>query len=135
MEFSAEVNKIFGQEMAKLFADKISEEEMIKEAEKAWKNISRRDNSYWSSSSNLETFVRQAVAEKLKEAISKILDQEEIQIDINKRAKEIIEETRKRTEEKIIETTSNTLAMIYSNQNGISLKNYIVNTIMECITR
>ena len=45
MELNAEMNKIFGQEMAKLFAATISEEELQRKARDVWKNLNLREDS------------------------------------------------------------------------------------------
>lgn len=46
MELNAEMNKIFGQEMAKLFAATISEEELQRKAREVWKNLNLREDSW-----------------------------------------------------------------------------------------
>ena len=39
MEINAEMNKVFGQEMAKLFAATINEEELMHKAQQVWNNM------------------------------------------------------------------------------------------------
>lgn len=135
MEIGAEINKTFGTEIAKLFAEKISEQELMDKANEIWTKLKRDNGNYYlGESSELNKLVKAAILERMKEAITKYLDQENIQMDINERAKELVEEIRKEAERKIIDNTSDTLAMIYRNDT-FGLKNYIINTIDEVIRR
>lgn len=137
MELGAEVNKIFGSEMAKLFADKISEEELTAKASEFWNQLIKSTGSgYFREKPEIEKLIQNAILERMKEAIQKYLDQEDIQIDIDKRAKEIVEEIRKEAEKKIIDRASESLAMIYArNSEGFGLKGYIYNAIEDAMRR
>lgn len=137
MELGAEVNKIFGSEMAKLFAEKISEEELTTKASEIWNQLIKSTGSgYFREKPEIEKLVQKAILERMNEAIQKYLDQEDIQIDIDKRAKEIVEEIRKEAEKKIIDRASESLAIIYArNSEGFGLKGYICNTIEDVMRR
>ena len=88
MEISTEINKIFGQEMAKLFAEQISED-LRREAV----------NSY---------------LDRFKDEVNKYLESEEAKIDIQTEARKLVDEIRETARKKIIEKASNALVSVYS---------------------
>ena len=47
MEINTEINKIFGEEMGKLFAAKISDEELEQTAERVWKKMNEETIDTW----------------------------------------------------------------------------------------
>lgn len=75
MEINAEINKIFGQEMAKLFAAQISDTELEDAARKCWREIAQ-DDWYYNGSSALHKAVNQVYLKRIEEAVNKILDSE-----------------------------------------------------------
>lgn len=127
MEINTEINKIFGQEMAKLFADSISEEELRAKAKDAWLAINKKESMgyYDSRRSQIETLVKEELLSRIKTEVNTILSTEEVKIDIHNRAQEIINNVRKKTEEKIIERTSNMIADLYCADTKFALKNYV----------
>lgn len=137
MEISAEINKIFGSEMARLFSDQISEEDLRKAAEKAWNELNQKQTSYlnnYSGQSDLEREIKNQIFLRFKEEVEKILESESARVDIEFRAKELVKEIRKRAEEKIIDRASDNIASLFCGFDGYSLKGVIVNTIHEAIT-
>ena len=52
MEINAEMNKVFGQEMAKLFAATINEEELKEKAQEVWHEMNYQERSYYNSRTN-----------------------------------------------------------------------------------
>ena len=135
MEISAEINKILGQEMARLYAETISEEEMLEVASRYWRNMLYDKSSGWSNrESEAEKVIKRELEKKLVIACEKVFSSEEVQIDIEKKAKEMIDEIRKSAEEKIIERTSDVLAGLYTgNEMGLNLKGYIQQVILESL--
>ena len=113
MEISAEINKTFGEEMAKLFAAKISDEELMSTAQKVWNNLLKVDNSIYSVGARREPEIEQLIKEQiLKRLYSKIEDilaepvSEEI---LEKKAREMVESARKIGEETIIKHIANNM--------------------------
>lgn len=104
MEFTTEINKIFGEEMAKLFANTISEEEMKKKAEKVWTELNQTNTSSWSlrQDSEIENLIKRKILDKVYEKINNILSEPINEEVIEKRAREMVEEARKVGEEAII---------------------------------
>ena len=135
MEISTEINKIFGQEMARLYAETISEKEMVEFARTCWRNMLYDKSSGWTNrESEAEKVIRRELEKKLSAACEKILSSEEAQIDIEKKAKEMIDKIRQQAEEKIIERTSDVITRLYTgSEMGLNLRGYIQQVIMESL--
>ncbi len=115
MEINAEINKIFGQEMAKLFAEQISEEELRQEAIKSYNNLRNKNySSFYSSDSEFDRYLKSAVLDRFKDEVNKYLETEEVQIDIQTEARKLVDEIRETAKKKIIEKASNALVSVYS---------------------
>ena len=128
MEISTEINKIFGTEMAKLFADQISEEEMQKYARNAWASLNRKEGPAWDQKSKIEEIVQKEVAIRLHAQVVALLDSEPVKADIRTEAEKIVKNIRERTAEKFVEQASDMLAGIATGYGGASLRYQI-----ECI--
>lgn len=115
MEISAEINKIFGQEMAKLFAEQISEEELRQEAVKSYNNLRAKNySSIYSSDSDFDKYLKGAILDRFKDEVNKYLESEEIRIDIQTEARKLVDEIRETAKKKIIEKASDALVSVYS---------------------
>lgn len=115
MEINAEINKIFGQEMAKLFAEQISEEELRQEAVKSYNNLRAKNySSIYSSDSDFDRYLKGAVLDRFKDEVNKYLESEAVQIDIQTEARKLVDEIRETAKKKIIEKASNALVSVYS---------------------
>lgn len=133
MEINAEINKIFGQEMAKLFAAQISDTELEDAARKCWREIAQ-DDWYYNGSSALHKAVNQVYLKRIEEAVNKILDSEGGgQKDTETKAREIIEQIRQKTQEKIVESVSSRIAMLSVGYEGVDLRSYIERVIYETV--
>ena len=134
MEISAEINEIFGQEMAKLFAAQVSDTELENTARACWREITQ-DNRYYNESSDLNKAIRQIYLKRIEEAANKILDSEEGQKDTEAQAREIVEQIRQKAKEKIVEGVSDRVAMLSVGHGGFDLRSYIQAVIDETIYR
>ena len=117
MEINAEINKIFGTEMAKLFAEQISEEELRDSAIKSYNKLRTADRSmsyYGSNDSDFDKYLKAAILDRFKEEVDKYLQTEQIQIDIQKEAEKLVNDVREKAREKILERASNALVEIYT---------------------
>ena len=117
MEINAEINKIFGTEMAKLFAEQISEEELRDSAIKSYNKLrnSGRSSSYYGNyDSDFDKYLKAAILDRFKEEVNKYLQTEQIQIDIRKEAEKLVNDVREKAREKILERASNALVEIYT---------------------
>ena len=117
MEINAEINKVFGQEMAKLFAEQISEEELRDSAIRSYNKLRYSGNSlshYATYDSDFDKYLKAAILDRFKEEVNKYLQTEQIQIDIQKEAEKLVNEVREKAREKILERASNALVEIYT---------------------
>jgi len=125
MEINAEINKIFGTEMAKLFAEQISEEELRDSAIKSYNKLrnSGRSSSYYGNyDSDFDKYLNAAILDRFKKEVDKYLQTEQVQIDIQKEAEKLVNDVREKAREKILERASNALVEIYT---GNTLTNSI----------
>ena len=110
MEITAEMNKVFGQEMAKLFAATISEEELTTKANIAWDMLNQRDYSWGSRrDTEIERLVREQILARIHEKVKTILEEPIADEILEKRAREMVEEARKAGEEAIIQDIAHNL--------------------------
>ena len=139
MQLNTEINKIFGQEMAKLFAAEISEEELLKKAQQVWADINNTGNSYWNKDSDLVKQIKAQYSSRMKEEVNKIMEtpafKDQIQMDAKRFVDEMVQETRR----KMIDEVSNRMAGIWLNGYGTSgspsLKQAIERTVIEMTAR
>lgn len=135
MELNAEINKVFGQEMAKLFAAKFSEEEMERYANVAWKSLINKGNSYWNNESEIDRAVKRAMLNAMQEKIKEITETEEFQNNMSELAKTIVNEIIDKTHEKMVESVSDQLAVMSTGYGGVGLKRLIERTVGEMVDR
>ena len=103
MEFNAEINKVFGQEMAKLFAATISQEELMAQAQKVWTELNKnKDNWSRRIDSELESYIKKEFLSELHDEVRKILAEPSNKEALQKRAREMVEEARRIGERAII---------------------------------
>lgn len=139
MELNTEINRVFGQEMAKLFAAEISEEELLKKARQVWADINNTGNSYWNKDSDLVKQIKAQYSSRMKEEVNKIMEtpafKDQMQMDAKKFVDEMVQETRR----KMIDEVSNRMAGIWLNGYGMaggpSLKQAIEQTVIEMTAR
>lgn len=135
MELNAEINKVFGQEMAKLFATQISEEELNNKARQAWVALNSKGNSYWNNESEIDKQVKAAMLNCLKEEIDKITQTDEFKKDMETIAKQIVEDIKTRTQEKIIEEVSTRMAALSTGCGGFGIRSMIEQIVYESLQR
>ena len=103
MEINAEMNKVFGQEMAKLFAATINEEELIQKAQQIWINMNKSEWSYNSrTDSEIEKYIKDQILNRLYEKIEIILKEPINEKALEKKAREMVDKARRVGEEAII---------------------------------
>ena len=103
MEINAEMNKVFGQEMAKLFAATINEEELTQKAQQVWNNMNKSEWSYNSrTDSEIEKYIKDQILNRLYEKIETILKEPINEEALEKKAREMVDKARRVGEEAII---------------------------------
>lgn len=132
MEFNAEINKVFGQEMAKLFAATISQEEMEQQAQKVWRELNT-STSTWNrrSDSQLEEYIKNEFLTALHEEIKKVLAKPDNKEELEKRAREMVAEARRIGEEAIIKSMANNL--VSSTLSVYNIHDKFVQDVMEVL--
>ena len=132
-------NKIFGQEMAKLFATQISEEELLKKARQVWADINNTGNSYWNKDSDLVKEIKAQYSSRMKEEVNKIIETPAFKDQMQNDAKNFVDEMIKETRRKMIEEIRGRMAGIwvngYGTSCGFSLKQAIEQTVIEMAAR
>lgn len=104
MEINAEMNKVFGQEMAKLFAATIDEEELKEKAQEVWREMNYQERSYYNSRTNskIERYIEDQILNRLYEKIETILKEPINEEVLEKKAREMVDKARRAGEEAII---------------------------------
>lgn len=111
MEINTEINKVFGEEMAKIFASSISEETLKVKAEEMWKQLSNKPNEWGNKqNSDIEKLIKNTLLDKLHEKILKILKEPVNEEMMEAHARELIDKARKVAEEAIVKSMANHLA-------------------------
>lgn len=124
MDISANIEKVFGEELAKLYSEQIGEEELKEAAQKAYDSISKHPYNYGNyNKSPLEEAIEKVFIKKVSEAFTEILSTQQSKEDIRQEAELIIEEAKKVAHEKLVERISDGIC------NGAS---YSIDTQMLC---
>ena len=111
MEINAEMNKVFGQEMAKLFAATIDEEELTQKAQQVWINMNKAEWSYNSrTDSEIEKYIKNQILNRLYEKIAAILKEPINEEELEKKAREMVDKARRAGEEAIIRDMAHHMA-------------------------
>ena len=124
MEINTEMNKVFGHEMAKLFAATIDEEELKAQAQKAWDDLNKSAWTYGSrQKSEIQQYIQEQILNRLYNKIQEILEEPINEEILEAKAHEMVEKARKAGEEAIIKDmayhmTENMLS-IYSRNESI----------------
>lgn len=105
MEINTEINKVFGQEMAKLFCQSMDEAELKQKAQDIWREITKKDYSWSSrSDSELEKYIKNEFMKEVLDEIKKILAEPQNEETVKARAREMVDESRRIAEKAIIES-------------------------------
>lgn len=104
MDINTEINKVFGNEMAKLFAGTISEEQLKATAEKIWIDMNKSERDTWGKrrDSEIERRIKEKIMDRLYDKIKAILDEPVNEELLEKHAREMVAKAREAGEEIII---------------------------------
>ena len=132
MELNAEINKVFGQEMAKLFATSISKEEMEAKAQKVWRELTATNHGWnKTTDSDLEEYIKKEFLNELHEEIKKILAEPDNKEKLEKRAREMVAEARRIGEEAIIKSMAEHL--VSNALSAYNIHDKFVSDVMEAL--
>lgn len=105
MEINAEINKVFGEQMASLFAANISEEELKARSEEAWLLITKRPYRYGEcEKSMLDKLLQEEIVKRVMIKVDEILKEPDTDEKIQEEALRIATEAKKKSEEMMINT-------------------------------
>ena len=136
MELNTEINRVFGEEMAKVFSKSISEEEIMKAAREAWKQLNNTESSYWNTKeSQIDKLVKSVCLDRLKEEVEKITSTDEFKLQMAVLAKQIVDEIIEETHKKTVEEISNRLAALSTGYGGYTLRDMIEQTVADMMNR
>lgn len=114
MELNTEINKVFGKEMAKLFADTIPETELYEKAKSVWDSLNKMEIDQWGFNkrphSEIESYIRETILNKLYEKIQEIFKEQLNEDLLEQKAREMVEKARKLGEELIIKELAKNMA-------------------------
>ena len=136
MELNTEINRVFGEEMAKVFSKSISKEEIMNAAKEAWKQLNHKESSYWDTKeSQIDKLVKSVCLDRLKEEVEKITSTDEFKLQMAVLAKQIVDEIIEETHKKTVEEISNRLAALSTGYGGFGLRSMIEQTVVDMINR
>lgn len=136
MELNTEINRVFGEEMAKVFSKSISQEEIMNAAKEAWKQLNYRESSYWSTKdSQIDKLIKSVCLDRLKEEVEKITSTDDFKAQMAVLAKQIVDEIIEETHKKTVEEISNRLAALSTGYGGFGLRSMIEQTVADMINR
>ncbi len=110
MEISTEINRVFGQEMAKLFADKVDQKELESTARNVWKDMTDNGNGYYRHDSQIEKYIKEEILKRLHQKIINVLKEPVNEDALEKKAREMVEQARKIGEELIVKNMAQKMA-------------------------
>lgn len=136
MEINAEINKVFGAEMAKLFAAQISEEEMLQTAKKVWADMQHEEGPSWDrTTSDAAKAIQSALKVKLVEQVEALTATDKFQQECRALAEDMVREIQDVTHCKVVEEVSSRLAGMSVGGQGIGLKGMIEEIMLGAINR
>lgn len=136
MEINTEINRVFGQEMANLFASKLSEEEMLSVAQECWNSMTHHEYRYGDrQDSKIDDLVKGKIREAMAVKVGEITESEEFQSQAKRMAEEIVQDILVKTREKVVEEVSSRLAGMSVGGYGFGLKGMIEQTVQEMMYR
>lgn len=117
MEINAEISKVFGTEMAKLFANQISEEELLKASKEAWVEITNRPIRWREKEpSKLDEMLRKELVDRLLSKVYEIMKETTSEEWIQKEAERIVNEAKEKHHEMMVyEVAKNMTKSVFNN--------------------
>ena len=138
MELSAEINRVFGQEMAKIFAGSIDENEIKTLAKNEWQNYvnakytyTYSNREYYEYESQASFLIKKEFANILKDEVEKLTSTDTFKEEMKNMAESIVNEIVSETRRKMIDTISDRMVGLSTGFNGYNLKGMIQQTVIE----
>ena len=123
MEINAEINKVFGEQMATLFASKIPEEQIEEMSRKAWTDITSRPYRYGTESkSRLEELIQKAIETRILDKVNEILKEPKAEEETRAEAERIVKEAKEKSHQLVVDTIARNMVngMMFNYANEIA---------------
>jgi len=131
--FTAELNKVFGKEMANMISAEITDEELLRHAKNAWQDITTSRNYY--SDPELRSYLKKEYMERLKKHISDVIqeqDEKALRAEAESIVKQIMDEARK----KMIDQVSDNMAyLVCGSPQGGGMRSFTEHIIYDVMNR
>ena len=132
MEINTEINKVFGQEMAKLFASQISEEELNRRAKWVWNDLTT--DKGWEGP-EINKYIKSAFKDNVLEEIKSITETDEFKNECKELAEKLVKEIQEETYKKIVEEASNRMAGASLGYGGYGMRGMVEQIVFEMMGR
>lgn len=111
MELNAEINRVVGEQMAILLAQKIPEEELEAASKKAWATLNQHDYSYGrDKESQLEKLIKDRIISAVLKKVDEILSESRPTEEIQAEAERIAIAAKEKANELMINTIAESLS-------------------------
>lgn len=111
MELNAEINRVVGEQMAVLLAQKIPEEELEAASRKAWVALNQHDYSYGrDKESQLEKLIKDRIISTVLKKVDEILSESRPKEEIQAEAERIATAAKAKANELMINTIAESLS-------------------------
>lgn len=105
MEINTEINRIFGEEIAKIYANSINEEELKQTAQQMFDKLKEPIRDRWSNDnrSELEKLISNYIQGKVLEEVQNIMDQPEEGEELRKHAEDLVQRIKELSDKLIVD--------------------------------
>lgn len=105
MEINTEINRIFGEEIAKIYANSINEEELKQTAQQMFDKLKEPNGDRWSKDnrSELEKLIDNYIQGKVLEEVRNIMDQPEEGEELRKHAEDLVQRIKELSDKLIVD--------------------------------
>lgn len=126
MELNAEINRVVGEQMAVLLAQRIPEEELEAASKKAWVTLNQHDYSYGRDrESQLEKLIKERIVSTVLKKVDEILSESRPAEEIQAEAERIATAAKEKANELMINNIAESLSRraFLPDLNGIAFQN------------
>ena len=105
MEINTEINRIFGEEIAKIYANSIDEEDLKQTAQQMFDKLKEPNRDQWSKDnrSELEKLISKYIQGKVLEEVQNIMDQPEEGEELRKHAEDLVQRIKELSDKLIVD--------------------------------
>ena len=128
--FTAELNKVFGKEMANMISAEITDEELLRHARIAWQEVTK--NNGWNDSTIKEHLKREYI-NRLKDHISEVI-QEMDEKALRAEAESLVQQMMDEARTKMVQKVSDNMASMIIGGYGMGAKGMIEQVVMEMMS-